>query len=543
MFQLDNGLKIFYELKYTPRQEQIDTVNFIKKSINSGNKYILCDIPTGVGKSYINVMFINWYLNYIDENATFDLLTNSKFLQEQYMNEFKFINNLKGQSNYKCDCHDTTCAEGKELNRILKRPCSDCPYDNAKMGWLAGQVTLTNFHYFNTLALYQKETFDSKRKNVLIIDEAHSYESVFNDYLSFKLSARGFKRCGFTDKRIEELDNKILHIKSLSSIINFIKDDYKFELTKLVNDFEYKVEQLKGNKKIEFIRYINNINSALSSINKIIESYDNDNSNWVLDISQNKKEKFFSGIELTIQPIWCHEFLKKTIWDKYDTIIFMSGTILDKDEFCYINGLDVDETKYITLESPFDKKSRPVYYFKNIGKMTFNSKEETFKNQLPIIRKILKKYENQKGIIHTTNYEIVEWLKQNIDNDRLIYHDSETKEDAILKHFKNDSNTVLVSPSMTTGLDLKDDLARFQIILKIPYPNISSQKVKARMNSNKKWFNLETTMTLLQSYGRIVRNVEDSGDTYILDGSFSSVIQQSFNILPKYFTEAIKVIN
>jgi hypothetical protein len=30
---------------------------------------------------------------------------------------------------------------------------------------------------------------------------------------------------------------------------------------------------------------------------------------------------------------------------------------------------------------------------------------------------------------------------------------------------------VLISPSFNTGLDLKDDYARFQIIVKVPYPN------------------------------------------------------------------------
>ena len=29
-------------------------------------------------------------------------------------------------------------------------------------------------------------------------------------------------------------------------------------------------------------------------------------------------------------------------------------------------------------------------------------------------KKILAKYKNDKGIIHTTNYEITEWLKENI---------------------------------------------------------------------------------------------------------------------------------
>ncbi len=57
-----------------------------------------------------------------------------------------------------------------------------------------------------------------------------------------------------------------------------------------------------------------------------------------------------------------------------------------------------------------------------VGKMSWSSKEETFRKQLPWIKKILAKYKNSKGIIHTTNYEITEWLKENLMDDRLLFH-------------------------------------------------------------------------------------------------------------------------
>jgi Rad3-related DNA helicase len=35
----------------------------------------------------------------------------------------------------------------------------------------------------------------------------------------------------------------------------------------------------------------------------------------------------------------------------------------------------------------------------------------------------------------------------------------------------NSKKLVLISPSLHTGLDLKDEQSRFQIIVKIPYPS------------------------------------------------------------------------
>jgi Rad3-related DNA helicase len=68
----------------------------------------------------------------------------------------------------------------------------------------------------------------------------------------------------------------------------------------------------------------------------------------------------------------------------------MSGTILDKNLFCQLNGLDVDKTVYYSIDSPFDVKNRPIYYMP-LGKMSFKNKEETFRNYIPFINKILNK--------------------------------------------------------------------------------------------------------------------------------------------------------
>jgi len=92
------------------------------------------------------------------------------------------------------------------------------------------------------------------------------------------------------------------------------------------------------------------------------------------------------------------------------------------------------------------------------------------------------------------------------------------------------------------GVDLKDDLSRFQVIMKIPYPNIKSEKIKKRQKDNKDWYNWKTCVDLVQSYGRSVRSEEDWAETYILDESLSSVMKFNYKYLPEYFTEAIKLL-
>ena len=186
-------------------------------------------------------------------------------------------------------------------------------------------------------------------------------------------------------------------------------------------------------------------------------------------------------LQILVEPIWGHEYLKEMFWNKYDHVIFMSGTILDPDMLGFLMGIDRDEYTYKALPCPFKAESRPIIYAK-FGKMSYYDKTETFKRAVPIIKKILEKNKNHKGIIHSGNYQFNEWIRRSIKDKRLLIHDSSNREDTLKYHLESQFETVLVSPSMMTGIDLKDELSRFQIILKVPFPNLQSCKIKKRLD-------------------------------------------------------------
>lgn len=536
-----NGKKIYYPIRYSPKNYQIEALEFIKKNIMSGRKYLLLNLPTGTGKSFISVgMFTNWYKNFVNSSAKFDILTNSKILQQQYLKDFDFINNYKGRSNYYCQKYDTDCGNGKELCRVLKSPCDSCPYDIAKNKWLNGGIGLTNFHLFNTLSLYQTDLLKRRDSNVLIIDESHDFESVYSDFLSTKISAKTLKKCGFGLKEIETLDDKFISkIKFLNKYLEFLERKLIPMLNEKLSQFEREINNASAKKKTELGNYIQNIEGKLLSFKHLFESYKNDPENIVLDIFVNKNDKMYSGTELTTQHVWVYEYIHEYVWKHYDHIIFMSASILDKKMFSFINGLEDELTSYYEIPTPFPVNNRKIYYLK-VGKMSWSSKEETFQKQLPWIKKILAKYKNSKGIIHTTNYEITDWLKNNIVDERLLFHETEDRNEILEKHLTSTSPTVLVSPSMMSGIDLKDDLARFQILLKVPYPNISSNKIKSRQKTNSGWYTWKTVVDTLQMYGRSTRSDADFSDTYILDSNFSDLLKYNSHVIPEYMLNAIK---
>jgi len=511
---------IYYPLDLEPRKQQIEMLEFAAKSINYSKKYILLDSPTGVGKSYFTVMLINWYLNNVDEDAKIDMLTNSKVLQEQYMKDYPFITNLKGRANYFCETFGTDCEKGMELCSAMKKGCDACPYKIQRVKWEKSQISLTNFHMFNTFCMYNQAPLKNRDvpARLLIVDESHDFESVYSDFISIKLGAKLLNKYGFSIEEIQELDKRISRINKLNEFEAFIRLYFMERIESLRNLFDQQIANTKDVKRAtELTKYTNYITGNIERFKNFIEDYNSTpnqgepdpKENWVMDISVNDKNTMGSGVELSVQPVWVHKYLPKYVWNLYDHIIFMSGTILDKNLFSFINGLDPKLTTYKCMESPFEIKNRPIYYVK-CGKMTYNEKTETFNKQKEVIKKILDKNKSNKGIIHATTYEFSTWIQNSIYNERLLFHTAKDREERLEEHLTSQKPSVIVSPSMHTGVDLKDDLSRFQILIKIPYPNISSNKVKQRQKTKPEWYQLNLHVGLKYELAGFLERTEYS---------------------------------
>jgi Rad3-related DNA helicase len=120
--------------------------------------------------------------------------------------------------------------------------------------------------------------------------------------------------------------------------------------------------------------------------------------------------------------------------------------------------------------------------------------------------------------------------------------DPEIQRDEVIAEHANNSTkpTVLISPSLHTGLDLKNELSRFQIITKVPYPNKGDRWTNAKRQTDQEWYYWQTALKLIQAYGRSIRSNEDWAKTYVLDSAFGYFIKKNKNILPDWFTQAIK---
>lgn len=541
--------------KYTPRKEQQECLNFIDTEYkkNKENKFFLLNLPVGVGKSHLALMIADWYSKNVNSAARYDVITNSKILQDQYVDTYSSINDLKGKENYECSQYACSCAQGQEFNRLNKTSCEACPHSGARDGFISGKISLTNFYLYILYQLYTPKFLESRGANVLIVDESHEFDDVMSDFITIKITETVVKRLKFSNE--SDLLKRLKSVSTISSYIQFL-EYLQGEIIQTINDVEKsllsskrsaradkrenKVNKLIGakNPDMKLMQIISDLQQYQSKVEIFLKEYKSNPNNWVLESNYNEKTK---QKELSLEPIWAFDYLDKYVFSKYDMVFLMSGTILDKNLFCQLNGLDVTKAVYYSIESPFPLKNRPVYYMP-IGKMSYKQKEETFKNYVPIIQRILNKYPDKKGIIHTNSFELASWISRDVKDSRLVYHDSSNKDEVLQEHYKTDKPTVLVSPSMDTGVSFDDDRARFQVIAKIPYPSLASQKNKLRQKMNPDWYTWKTISGLIQMSGRAIRSVDDYADTIIIDGSFSDLLKYSGDFFPRWFQDAIKKV-
>jgi len=543
-------------LKYKPRKEQKEALDFIDSEYqkNKLNKFFLLNLPVGSGKSHLALMIADWYKKNVNKMARVDIITNSKILQDQYANTYQSISDLKGKENYECETYACSCAQGSEFNRLNKTSCESCPYSSARESYQSGGISLTNFYLYILYAIYNPKLMESRDARVLIVDEAHEFDDVMSDFITIKITETSLKKYKFASEY--DLIKRLKAVKSITDYVEFLKH-YNTEIISTMDSMangmasvprnvtedkrDLKISKLlkTKNSDVKMMQLITDLKQQQSKIDVFLTEYKANPNNWVLETSYNEKLR---QKELSLEPIWAYDYLDKYVFSHYDMVFLMSGTILDKNLFCQLNGLDVSKAVYYSISSPFPLRNRMIYYMP-IGKMSYKSKEETFKKYIPYIKKLLDKYKGKKGIIHTNSFELANWIKDSIKDSRLIFHDSSNKDEMLRLHIESEEPTVIVSPSMDTGVSFDNDSARFQIIAKVPYPSLASQKNKMRQSNNPDWYSWKTVSGFIQMTGRAVRSDMDYADTIVIDGGFGDVIKHSSHFLPDWIQEAIKKIN
>ena len=102
----------------------------------------------------------------------------------------------------------------------------------------------------------------------------------------------------------------------------------------------------------------------------------------------------------------------------------------------------------------------------------------------------------------------------NVKAGDILYREPGVRNEEILEAHMTDSDpTVLVSPSMSYGVDLKGDLAKFQIIVKAPFLPTKDVRIERMMKNDFDWYQNKMLCSLIQACGRGIRGVGGGAET------------------------------
>jgi ATP-dependent DNA helicase DinG len=471
-----------------------------------------------------------------------------------------------------------------------KNPWKPCEYFNQLNMALTSSHSIFNYSIFLALLPNKKSL---PERELLVLDEGHLLETEIVKFRGLTISKRRWKRYIRDLKIIDygydniknwidfliEVETKMFGLTGISSLAESLAIERKVKY----NYWKGRGSSLKGDKKnnnkYNNRKKIVSASDLFDSDDEIAQKYADDESisrkstaanlgdelaidalrdterltrtinnilanqkNWI--VSEIKKENY-EVVKVELKPLDVSTYCK-ALFDKCSKTLIMSATILNYKAFCSNVGLNPDEVKFIQIPSDFPLEHRPIIPL-NVAYLNYNNLQsnEVKLAIAKIVDSLMTLHKNDKGIIHTTSYEQLNFIKENISQTnarRLVVTDPEIqRDDVIREHTKSTTKpTVLISPSLHTGLDLKDELSRFQIITKVPYPNKSDKWTNEKREVDAEWYYWQTALKLIQAYGRSVRSKDDWAKTYILDSAFGYFVKKNKDILPSWFIEAIR---
>jgi ATP-dependent DNA helicase DinG len=554
------------------RDKQQKILEEIEQAIKSGFKYIFLEAPAGFGKSPVAIALARYV-------GSSHICTATKDLQAQYSRDFPFIREVKGKSNFICIIKDEmgldeTCNYGpclkddgydciyktklgdykvqgegtkyesvdldhfaqkkyidkmKSQSRIIQLDWKPCHYYHQKWIALKSSHTIYNYKYFLSDLFYSNSM---QKRQLLVLDEAHTVESEVADFKSFTVFNEGIT--GFLPKLSIPYENEY-DIETWIAFGTELREKLLIFIDKASTILEKNIEQYPFTEK--------NLIDAITkekNLTTVIEDMRTNKDNWIVTNVEKTANNQLRKVLVT--PIDVSSYFKD-ILDKGSISLFMSATILSKDYLCKILGIKSDQVKFIRVhESNFPLKNRPIYLM-NVAWLNAKTMNQSLPAIANAVNNIMTTHKKEKGIIHTTSYSQLRFIKENICKEnaiRLIETGSKFDRNEMLeKHYKSSKPTVLISPSLYLGVDLKDNLSRFQIIVKVPYGDLTDRKISVMKQRDPNWYTWNTILKLVQAYGRSIRSKEDFANTYILDSSITFLLKQAKEMSPKWFSDAI----
>jgi len=437
-------------------------------------------LPTAFGKTSVARSLMSAY-----PDSSYIVPTN--LLVNQMIEAFPSTPTLRRLDSYWCEEWQRPCSVTRGRLKSFCKGCS-CSKD------------LANAKYRRKEGVYNYHTYLAQRlhRSLLIIDEAHLMIPM-----------------------LQELGEVVLW-----------QHDYKYPSSM------YRVEQIQ-----QWVNALPPKKKATQKVAKLLEQVNSPFPEY--SVSRSIREFNGKGTKrgepeerdcLVLTPLAAKEKAPLVWSTDVKKTVLLSATIGPKDIESL--GLDKKRVLYINSPSPIPHDNRPfvVQSLTSVSYQTLVPATEKIARYL--LGVLLPRHEGERGLIHTT-YQMAKILRPLLNDRRFIFHDKFNKQQQYEKYI-NTPGSVLIACGLYEGINLPDDLGRWQVITKIPWPSLGDPAIALMSKRDEEWYLWQTAKTVIQAAGRICRHEKDFGITYCLDSSFNRLYSSGQHLLPAWFKDCLR---
>ncbi len=516
------------------RGNQREALEDIRDAFAEGNDVVLVRAPTGSGKSLLARAIAGCSRTPDDaapSDATGAYYTTPQVSQLDDVAEDDLLDDLKiirGKRNYSCILPGETdtpvdrapCAREKGYDCSVKHRC---PYFSDRAIASNREIAAMTLAYFMRTA--GSEVF--RKRDCVVIDEAHGLAEWAEMYAAIDLNPR-------TVPIWDDLNVPDLESAGVDRTVEYAD--------RLVNRCRREKDELVARQELDPHEAAerDRLQELIGELDWFVEDYRDSESatTWVVDQPDGR------GSGITIKPMNPERYLSHTVWERGNKFALLSATILNKQAFCRQVGLDPANVALVDVGHTFPVENRPLYDVTQ-GKMTYEHRDDTLPKIARTVVRVMQEHRGEKGIIHAHSYAIQERLADRLADfgvgDRIRTHDKDDRDEQLESWKATDDEEVFLSVKMEEALDLRDDLARWQVVCKAPFLNTNDSRVAHRLEEGQwAWYYRAALRTVIQACGRVVRAPDDYGATYLADSSLLQVFDRAETDTPDWFREQVE---
>jgi ATP-dependent DNA helicase DinG len=522
---LPSPVELGFPAKFTSfYPEQVEAID---RCVFNDKRFTALAMPTGAGKSPVGVATA---LLHPDVRRAI-YLTSTKGLQDQLAQDFETVGlyDLRGARNYPCDaldvrngrqpgCDEGPCHSGVQCDMAPDRKNPgirpDCQYYGRVFDARRRSLISTNFAMYFAGEEYAEGL---GKFDLLIIDEAHEADKELEAFLTLEITGDDTHAIGskfLSSARLEDWRDWATY--------------HKLNLAMKVESFAaFPPSTPEGQREARKLKTVLGKLTRLSTILPI---------DWIADID-GKVAKF--------APMKVAAYAEKHLFRGIPHVVLMSATLTRKTT--QLLGIAPEALSFWECPSRFPLSHRPVISINTTPTVRVDARmsDDTKYMWMRRIDRLIQPRRDigWKGIIHTVSYQRMKELLASSDHrDIMITHDTAGTREAIRIFKASTGPAILVSPSIVTGYDFPDDECRYQIIGKVPLPDMRGAIMQARNEFDKEYSGYLAMQKLVQACGRPVRNPWDWAETFIVDDHFLWFLKKYRKHAPRWFLDAIEYV-